>query len=247
MIWRLLRLLEHLLTGALISLMVTALHRAGHPPAWRLAVVRWWHERLCRIFALRVQVSGHLASPALLVANHISWLDIPVLGAQGPISFLSKAEVRRWPMIGWMATVAGTLFIERGAHHAPAVIAALRARLAQGTNMVLFAEGTTSDGAQVRRFLPRLFAVVQPEPGGAAMQLQPVALRYGQGPEPDAIAPFIGDDTLIRHLVRLLRYPGLTVSVILLPPIEVRDQDRRTLADTARAAILDSMPLRTEP
>jgi hypothetical protein len=78
--------------------------------------VRWWHRRLFRALELRVRVTGDFAERALLVANHIAWLDIPVIGAQGQIAFLSKAEARAWPLIGWMAETAGTLFITRGAN-----------------------------------------------------------------------------------------------------------------------------------
>ncbi|WPL15153.1 2-acyl-glycerophospho-ethanolamine acyltransferase [Thiorhodovibrio winogradskyi] len=248
MIWRALRAIEHLLTGALISLVVAGLRLLGRPPAWHLEVVRWWHARLCRILALELSVSGQLREGALLVANHISWLDIPVLGAQGSVGFLSKAEVRRWPVVGWMAAVAGTLFIERGANRFAEAIAAVRERISAGFAVVVFAEGTTSDGSGVRRFLPRLFAVVQPasELGSSLagpIQLQPVALRYGQGPRPDAVAPFIDDDTLVRHLWRVLQHPGIRVHVSFLPQIDGRGQDRRHLADQARAAILDALRL----
>lgn len=243
MIWRLALLLAHLLGGALVSLVVTVLSFVGHPPVWQSRVVQWWHQRLCHILALRIQVTGQSVGPALLVANHISWLDIPVLGAQGAMGFLSKAQVRHWPLIGWMAEVAGTLFIERGAHRATAVMAALRARLVGGASVVVFAEGTTSDGTQVRRFLPRLFAVVQPDADrhNAPMTLQPVALRYDEPPGPDAIAPFIGEDTLVRHLLRVLQHPGLSVSVMLLPPIAVGHHSRRALAEAARDAIVTAL------
>lgn len=235
MLWRLTHALAHLLTGALISLVVVTLGLLGHPPVWQRNVVHWWHQRLCRVLALEVRVSGRPAEQAMLVANHISWLDIPVLGAQGPIGFLSKAEVRRWPVVGWMAAVAGTLFIERGANRFSEAIAAMRARIGNGNSVVVFAEGTTSDGAGVRRFLPRLFAVAQ-SPG---IQLQPVALRYGLGPEPDPIAPFINDDTLVAHLWRVLAHPGLRVEVRFLPPVLAsQGQDRRGLAEATRAAII---------
>lgn len=256
MYWRFLRALEHLLTGALISLAVAALNVLGHPPGWRNAVVRWWHRRLCRILALQLEVSGTPREHALLVSNHISWLDIPVLGAQGHIVFLSKADVRRWPVIGWMAAVAGTLFIERGANRFAEVIAAVRASADSGVSVVVFAEGTTTDGAQVLRFLPRLFAVVQPcgteiakHPGAYAptRRLQPIALRYGSGSQPHAIAPFIGDDTLVRHLWRVLKHPGIPVQLCFLPCIPTEGQDRRALAASTRGAIQSALGLDLQP
>lgn len=290
MIWRALRAIEHLLTGALITLAVATLRALGRAPRWQPEIVRWWHQRLCRILGLRVTVRGDIRAPALLVANHVSWLDIPVLGAQGRVGFLSKAEVRRWPIIGWMAAVAGTLFIERGANRFAEAIAAVRARIAAGSAVVVFAEGTTSAGAGVRRFLPRLFAVVQPpratadairrdghdqrdgndhgrsfqttgsmlpgdpEHGGldhvsqeAPIKLQPVALRYGRGPEPHPVAPFIDDDILVSHLWRVLKHPGIEVQVLFLPLIGTEGRDRRTLAEATRAAIVGALEGPQEP
>ncbi len=118
-IWRGLRVLLHLLTGAALLAIPMALPRAlGHRPGWVSALTCWWYRRLCRILRIRVEAVGALAPRILLVANHVSWLDIPVLGAQGDIAFLSKAEIRAWPLIGWMSAVTGTLFIHRGAHQA---------------------------------------------------------------------------------------------------------------------------------
>ncbi len=254
MFLRLLRALEHLLTGTLISVAIAGLRGIGQPPVWQPAVMRWWYRRLCRILALQITVTGQVAERAMLVANHISWLDITVLGAQEPISFLSKDEVRHWPVIGWMATLAGTLFIERGANRFAEAIASVRARIVSGCSVVVFAEGTTSNGAGVRRFLPRLFAVVQtPCPADArtgsqdgpapVIQLQPVALRYGHGPCPHPVAPFIGDDRLVQHLWRVLKEPGIPVQLMFLPTIATQGQDRRALAEAARAAILAALEL----
>lgn len=104
--WRSLRLLEHLLTGAAIALIVAAGRPLGLLDERVPDLVRWWHGRLCRALGLHIEVTGDLAPNALLVANHISWLDIPVIGAQGRIGFLAKAEVRRWLLICWMAEIA---------------------------------------------------------------------------------------------------------------------------------------------
>jgi 1-acyl-sn-glycerol-3-phosphate acyltransferase len=183
---------------------------------------------------VRVRVDGVLARSSLLVANHISWLDIPVLGTQGEMGFLSKAEVRAWPLIGWMSERVGTLFIARGANQMGEAIGRICLRMRGSEPVVVFPEGTTSDGRQVYRFHPRLFAICQQ----AGVQVQPVALRYGSGPEPDPIAPFIGDDTLFRHLWRVLCHPGIEVRMGLLAPIPVADRGRRRLAEEARQAIV---------
>jgi 1-acyl-sn-glycerol-3-phosphate acyltransferase len=231
--WRALRLATHIALGLGLALVIAAADRAGRRPRWTARVVRWWHTRCCRALGLRIAVSGKPLSAALLVANHISWLDILVLGAQGQISFLSKAEVRKWPLIGWMAAVAGTLFITRGASQTAALTAAIGDRVRNGQCVVIFPEATTSDGSGLLRFHPRLFAIGQQ----AQIKIQPVALRYGAGPSPDRIAPYIGDDTFLPHLFRVLRHRGLAVRVQFLAPIDPPDADRRQLAEQARKAI----------
>lgn len=232
-LWRSLRLTEHLLTGATIALFLATGRAFGYRAGWTPDVVCWWHRRLCRALGLSITTTGDLATGALLVANHVSWLDIPVLGAQGKISFLSKAEVRNWPLVGWMAEIAGTLFIARGANQAGDMIGRIRARIRTGERVVVFPEGTTTDGTRLQRFHPRLFAAGQ-APG---LSIQPVALRYGRDSAPDLLAPFVGDDSLVPHLIRLIRHPGLEVQIRFLPPIEEAELDRRGLSGRCREAI----------
>jgi 1-acyl-sn-glycerol-3-phosphate acyltransferase len=231
--WRAVRVAEHLGTGASIALYVAARTALGLRTPWLPSVVRWWHGRLCRALDLRVEVEGVPAAGALLVANHVSWLDIPVLGTQARLAFLAKSEVRLWPLVGWMAGVAGTLFISRGGNQAAELTRRIGERLDAGLPVVLFPEGTTTDGRALARFHPRLFAAGQ-QPG---VRIQPVALRYGAGPEPDPVAPFIGDDDLLRHLARLLAHPGLAVRLSFLPPVDGIGLDRRRLAEHCRSAI----------
>ncbi len=232
-LWKGLRIAEHLLSGAAVAVVIAAGQGLGYRITSLDAVVTWWYRRLLRCLGVRVRVDGTAAGTALLVANHISWLDIPVIGSQGNMRFLSKADVRQWPLIGWMSELAGTVFITRGAHQVSEVVRGIDARIQAGQPVVVFPEGTTTDGREVQRFHPRLFAICQQ----TGLPVQPVALRYGSGPEPDPIAPFLGDETLVAHLWRVLRHPGMEVRVSFLAPIPVADLDRRGLADEARQAI----------
>ena len=203
------------------------------PPA---ALVSHWHRWACRVLGVRVRVEGTLAPmPALLVANHVSWLDIPVLGGIAPVAFLSKAEVRQWPVIGWLATGAGTLYIERGRHHAAAVAATMAARLAEGGGVLFFPEGTTTEGRRVRRFLWPLFRVAV-ETGAP---VQPVALRYLESGRLSRHAPFVGDANFLTHGLKILTLPGLEAQVKLLPPI--RGDHARDLAVAAQAAVASAL------
>ncbi|WP_246237537.1 lysophospholipid acyltransferase family protein [Caldichromatium japonicum] len=243
-LWRTARLSEHLITGSVIAWSATLLNRQR--AAWLPQAVRWWHARLLRALGVQVWVSGQLEPNCLLVANHISWLDIPVLGAQAEIYFLSKSEVRRWPLIGWFAELAGTRFIERGAYQAEAVIRQLGSDLEQGRTTMIFPEGTTTDGQKVRPFHPRLFTIAQT----SARHIQPVAIRYRRldDPAPDLTVPYIGDDSLLANLWRVICHPGLIAQVVFLDPIQPHaGETRRALAQRARASILAALSALDHP
>lgn len=196
-------------------------------------VTRLWHWGVCWLIGLRIQTVGiPPAGPFLLVSNHVSWLDIPVLGSTLPVCFLSKAEVRGWPLLGPLATMADTVFIERGAHGAGEVSEHLVVRLKRGRNVVLFPEGTTSDGRSVRRFIPRLFmAAIATE-----SSVQPVAIRYPSVRGMESLAPFHGGERMGAHMLRVLAEPSIDVEVTLCQPI--RDvESRRRLSELSREAI----------
>ncbi len=238
-LWKGLRIALHLLTGAALAAVVATARALGHRVDWLDTLVPWWYRRLLNCLGVRMQSDGTAVGTALMVANHISWLDIPVIGAQDHVRFLSKAEVRDWPLIGWMSELAGTFFIARGANQVGEAIAGICERIQAGDPVAVFPEGTTGDGSQVQRFHPRIFAICRQ----GDLAVQPVALRYGTGPGPDPIAPFIGDDTLMAHLWRLIRQPGLEVRVSFLAPIPSAGLDRRHLADAARLAIVEHLGL----
>lgn len=188
-----------------------------------------------------MQVTGEFVPNALLVANHVSWLDIPVLGFQARIDFLSKADIKAWPLIGWMAQIIGTLFIVRGANQTDVLIPEIGERVQRGRHLVIFPEGTTTDGSRLYRFYPRLLAAGQ-LPG---VLVQPVALRYGSNAAPDPVAPFVGDDALLPHLVRLARHPGLRVHIRVLPPLDGSALSRRHISEYCHRAIGAALGLET--
>ncbi|WP_201245811.1 lysophospholipid acyltransferase family protein [Halochromatium salexigens] len=234
---RLLALIALNALGAVIVLGMGLWRRLGGSSAATPAIVQWWFRRVTPILGLRMRVEGQQAKSALIIANHISWLDIPVLGALGPVGFLSKAEIRQWPLIGWMAAQIGTLFITRGGNQTADLIERIETRMREQRPVVIFAEGTTSDGRQLRGFYPRLLAAGQ-QPG---VDVQPVAIRYGTNAEPDLNAPFIDDDTLVESLWRVLCQPKTEAQVHFLAPIVGADLDRRTLATLCERQIADAL------
>lgn len=241
-LWRALALVVHLLTGVLLIAGAGLGSRPGARPAWLPRVVRWWYRRQARVLGVRLELAGAPAGGCLLVSNHISWLDVVTLGAACAPDFLSKAEVRTWPVIGWMSEVQGTLFIQRGASEVGSVTAGIAARLAAGRTVVIFPEGTTGEGDGVGRFYPQLFAAAF----GPGLAVQPVALSYRRvgGTPPERSVAFVGEQTLAESLWRVLRHPGLIARVEFLEPIHpAPGEDRRALSGHARSAILTALGL----
>lgn len=233
--WRLLRLFAVLGEGALFAAWVGLRERLGSVPlALRQRLSCRFMRHLQGALPFTVQVHGRLPdAPVLWLANHVSWVDIAVLGALCPLSFLAKSEVRDWPLAGWLARQAGTLFIRRGAGDSHALGQQLAGHLQQGCHLAIFPEGTSSDGSTVLRFHPRLLAAAV----DSGVAVQPVAIRYRRDGQRDRLAPFIGDDELPAHLLRLLAAERALVEITLLEPLATTALARSELARRAHAAI----------
>ncbi len=231
-------LVLHIGLGVLLTLAHAWERPNGPAPTPRFRKVRqWWLGKIAHICGLDVTHHGQpINTPALWVSNHISWLDIAVLGGSAPVGFLSKSEVRSWPVVGWLATRAGTLYIERGGLNAATqASASMAAHLRDGHSVVLFAEGTTTDGRTVRRFHPRLFAPAMEH----GLAVQPVALRYldAQG-NAHPLVPYINEQSILDNLWDVLGERGVRVEVTFLPAITNHDgQQRKRLAEVTQLAI----------
>jgi 1-acyl-sn-glycerol-3-phosphate acyltransferase len=234
--WRLLRLSVVILLGLLVAAALGLGERFALRASLqrRQGLTRWFMVRLAAALPYRVRIIGELPpQPMLWVANHVSWCDIPLLGMLQPLSFLAKAEVASWPVLGWLARQAGTLFIRRGAGDAAQINQQLANHLHQGRHLLIFPEGTSTDGSSVRTFHPRLFACAIE----AGCAVQPVAIRYLRDGKPDTVAPFVGDDELSAHLRRLLASDMAEVEIHLLPPIPVATLSRKAIAERAQLAV----------
>ncbi|WP_397451500.1 lysophospholipid acyltransferase family protein [Pseudomonas sp. NA-150] len=208
--------------------------KIGDSMARRQRWSRWFMARLTAALPFRVTVTGELPrEPMLWVSNHVSWTDIPLLGMLSPLSFLSKAEVRTWPVAGWLALKAGTLFIRRGSGDSRLIQRQMTQHLQKHDGLMIFPEGTTSDGRSLRTFHGRLLSSAI----DAGVPLQPVAIRYLRDGKPCPIAPFIGDDDLLSHLRRLFANEQGDVHIQLLKPIVSENQERAALAFQAQQAV----------
>lgn len=211
-------------------------------------VPRLWHRMVTRLLGLRIHVHGELAQarPLLIAANHVSWTDIMVLGAIADVHFIAKAEVAGWPVFGWLAKLQRTVFIDRARPRSAGEQAGtIAARLVNGEPMVLFAEGTTSDGNRLLPFKSSLFAAVQMalgEEGGAAVQ--PVAIVYTRlhgmkmTRRQRMKLSWIGDQELVPHLLMLLGGGGVDVELHFGEPIAFGPgSDRKQLAREAERRV----------
>jgi 1-acyl-sn-glycerol-3-phosphate acyltransferase len=228
--WRLGRGLLHLAHGMLI----VALRFPRLGPRERAPLVQWWSAKVLRLAGIRLTVHGVPRPGAvLLVANHVSWLDIAVIHAAcGHARFVSKADVLHWPVLGWLIRAVGTLFIERERKRdALRVVHEVAEALQRGETVAVFPEGTTGAGAQV---LPMHANLLQAAIA-AEVPVQPVALRYHEpGLRFSTAAPYIGQMTLVASIWRVVTARGLAVDVEFLPSEGSSHADRRALAEHLR-------------
>lgn len=202
------------------------------------ALVRSWCRWVVRAAGVRVRVTGAAAPEGglLLVANHVSWLDVPLLAAVRPARMLAKSEIRRWPVAGGPAARAGVLFVERDRIRAlPHTVDAIARALGTGAAVAAFPEGSTWCGRARGPFSRAVFQAAL----DAGVPVQPVRIRYLAGERAVSTTPaFVGADTLLASLWRVASARGLTAEVEVcsaLPP--GRHPDRRSLARAAEHAI----------
>ena len=200
-----------------------------------------------RLLGLRVTLTGSPVpnGPALLVANHISYFDIVALNSVTPLTFVAKAEVAGWPVFGWLATLARTAYVRRVAGDAKTQQGPLLARLQAGDRLVIFAEGTSSDGSTVLPFKSSLLALAEQMRSNTAFVVQPVTVQYDRLADGTVIdGPlrglygWYGDAEFGRHLKRAFGLTGAHLRITFHPPIRAEQiQDRKDLTRTCEAII----------
>ena len=242
------------------------LNKTGSPA--RKTLPHWYHRQVCRLLGVRVHKHGSIRDDqaVLVVSNHVTWLDIPVLSAVAPVSFVAKKEVASWPLAGSLARLQRTVFVDRGSRSSVGKTSnEMVTRLKAGDHVVLFAEGTSSDGNRVLPFKTSLFAAAKPprsarngkngtgseagdEDAGPTVYVQTVALAYltrhglplGRLGRQDVA--WYGDEEMTSHAWALLKNGPLDVHVAISPPVPLRDfKDRKDLARYAEQQIRDGV------
>lgn len=238
--WRALKrgglLLIHVLHG-----LITIVFRFPHfTQTRRQAAIQQWASQALQYCGIHTQVHGVPAVPntkygILRVANHISWLDIVALHATNFCRFVSKDEVRRWFVLGTLATRAGTLYIQRGKRRDTArILQTIATVLQQGDVITLFPEGTTSNGLEVLPFHSNLLQAAIEAPA----HIQPIALRFIAADGTNSLSVgYIDDDTLLGSIWRVLRDDGITVHVYYGETQSANGRNRQQWANDLRHAI----------
>ncbi|MBI5430788.1 MAG: 1-acyl-sn-glycerol-3-phosphate acyltransferase [Nitrosomonadales bacterium] len=231
------RLALHLLYGVLLAIFYPHLNKTR-----QRRTLKVWSRQLLGILNIGIQIEGQQPTRGeggcLMVANHVSWLDILVLNAIHPSRFIAKSEVRGWPVIGWLCLRSGTIFIDRARQDAASVNLRVSALLKQGVSVGLFPEGTTTGGKQVGHFHS---ALIQPAIDASA-RLCPMALRYqDEWGRQSSAAAFTGDTTLLQSIWKILRQPHLNALVVYTPALPAVGENRRVLARAAQAAISQAL------
>ncbi|HEY5225880.1 MAG TPA: lysophospholipid acyltransferase family protein [Methylovirgula sp.] len=198
----------------------------------------FFNRLLLHFLQIRVVLHGETpqarpgaAPPQLLVANHVSWIDIPALGTLNTISFLAKQEIARWPIIATFARLQTTIFVDRDSRKSiREANAAMAARMQEGGWVALFPEGTTHDGLALGRFHSSHLAaardLLEANPQIEAVRIQPVAIRYSA-----AHAAWLGDDLLLPHVMELIKGPPITCDLFFSAPLNFdRASDRKLIA-----------------
>lgn len=206
-----------------------------------------WFRMVGRIIGLKVIVRGRQikARPLLLVSNHVSYLDIPLLGGVTDASFVSKAEVRDWPFFGFLARISATVFIERVPAKARTQREELATRLLSGEPLILFPEGTSTRGADVLPFKSALFGVTDALPEGNRLIVQPMTIAYARLSDGrpirglrHALYGWYGDMDLIPHFLAVFGQKGATVEITFHDPVEAGAfANRKALAQACRDSV----------
>lgn len=225
---------------------IRAIRQTGFPRS----IVERWHAGSCRVAGIRPSVHGTPVRdrPVLFVANHVSYFDISVLGATLDACFVAKSEVNGWPIFGYLARLQRTVFVERRARRAADQRDAIADRLRSGDSLILFPEGTSSDGNRALRFKSALFDAANVDLDSGQVEVQPVSIAYTRFdgmPMGRMLRPFYawyGDMDLAPHLWRALGMGTIGVELVFHRPVRLNDfGSRKALAQHCEKVVADGL------
>lgn len=218
-----------------------AARRRLHGEPLDQCIVRWWCRQLLRAVGMHPRPHGApLAGPVMLVANHSSWLDIVLLHTQRAVCFVAKAEIARWPLVGFMARRSGTIFHSRGnTDSLKHTMQAMTRRMREGRAVAAFPEGGAAHGTRLKVFHARIFQAAL----DAQAPIQPVALRYSRHGRALPELAFAPGESFFGNALRLLGEPPLDAEAFFLEPLVDQGLGRKHLAREARAEVAAALGL----
>ncbi len=232
-LWRLTWLGVWLAVGVILALFRLRVRPNSAYTHAQQRLIAWWSRRLLSVLGIELCHQGQPIQGAVWVANHHSWCDILVVMAVSPARFLSKQEVAHWPVIGWLAQRAGTLFIKRGQGETAQAMHNMAKLVQAGDSVLFFPEGTTTDHAP-KPFHARLFAL----PIELGVSVQPLCLSYHDVKGRRNDIAYVGEQSFIANLWYLLQQQGVQARITFLPTIMVTgDSARNPLAQQAHSVI----------
>lgn len=201
--------------------------------------VQHFCRQLCKVFNLEIQVHGVIPrEPALWVSNHVSWLDVAVLGSGARVFFLAKAEIEKWPLFGKLAKGGGTLFIKRGSGDSIKIKEQITTFLKQNIPVLFFPEATTSDGSKIKKIYGRIL-------GSALEANRPVQIclicYVNQDGQLDTVAPFVGNISFAEHVKKVLEMPKVTAHLMALPAIAVQGHTVESLTQEVQTQMIEGL------
>lgn len=216
----------------------------------RYKIPQFFHAGLCRLLRVKVVVSGEIeeSRPTLFVINHISWLDIPIIGKVLQGSFVAKKEVEGYPLVGPISKLQQTIFIERSRPAIKGHKGEMQEHLENGDNLFLFPEGTSSNGIIIQNFKSAYFGLAEREINGHHLKVQPVTIAYSRlngiplTRGTMSIVAWVGDKELLSHVWAFLKRGTVTAELRFHPPVTIDDYDsRKTLASDCQLTIAKSL------
>lgn len=237
--WHLLRVVLHLLAGLMTCALIFPFAGVNR----REKLVQNWSAGLLRICTVKVSFidrsNDALPARALIVANHVSWLDIFVINTLHPCHFVAKADIRSWPLVGWLCEQAGTIFLARGKQReVRRIYEGLVEQIQSGKRVAFFPEGTTAPQGQLLAFHANLFeAAIE-----AKVPVQPLVVRYvDQTGQFHPAADFIGEMTFVESMHTILKASPMRAELIRLPAISTDGAHRREVAQQAHQAVQQAL------
>jgi 1-acyl-sn-glycerol-3-phosphate acyltransferase len=217
-------------------------------PGWGFIASKYYRV-LCALLRIRVRVVGNPVRDraVLFVSNHVSWVDIVVIGSVTPVAFVAKREVASWPLVGITAKMQRTVFVDRGRRHQTGdAVGEIVKRVASGTSVVLFAEGTSSDGNRVLPFRSALLGAIEDQSGGGSILMQPMAITYirqhglPMGRQHRPLVAWYGDLDFMPHIKAFIERGAVDALVTYGDPVPAdRDIDRKAMSKRLEETVRD--------